>query len=187
MDFSRARIERGHSARVLVRVPDVTLVDRPPSVCTRPACRRCSMGRSPNMGKRVSGRIGPPAIRTYLTRSLRTTRGLGTMLTFKFLWSPTSTDHGRMKQRSRTAIGRNGWRYSIFRVQKTIEKRVYRSSDQFIVLSQAFRQQLHDFYGVPADRIHVIPGAVDTMRFVDTPDRLVVRRRLNLPRIALFY
>lgn len=71
---------------------------------------------------------------------------------------------------------------AIFRMQKSIEQRVYNFSDQFIVLSQAFGQQLHDYYGVPNDRIHVIPGAAEVDKFNDSTDQQAVRHRLGLPQ-----
>jgi glycosyltransferase involved in cell wall biosynthesis len=180
MDFSRAWLERGHSARVLVRVPDVTLsTDLPQYV----------------RGLHVEG--APWAVRRTWENVYREELARQRFDVFNphfayYAWAWDNVDveipmvthfHGPWAYEAKVENSkRPKWMADlIFRVQKTIEKRVYRSSDQFIVLSQAFRQQLHDFYGVPADRIHVIPGAVDTMRFVDTPDRLVVRRRLNLP------
>jgi glycosyltransferase involved in cell wall biosynthesis len=46
-----------------------------------------------------------------------------------------------------------------------IEQRVYRRCDRFIVLSNAFGKILHEHYQIPWDKIHVIPGGVDTRRF----------------------
>lgn len=68
-----------------------------------------------------------------------------------------------------------------FQVQRAIEKRVYRQSDRFIVLSQYFRDELVDHYGVPENRIHIVPGAVDTERFHDAADREALRHQLKLP------
>jgi glycosyltransferase involved in cell wall biosynthesis len=50
-------------------------------------------------------------------------------------------------------------------VKKQIEKAVYRRSSQFIVLSQTFRNILHQEYQVPLEKISVIPGGVDIDRF----------------------
>lgn len=71
-----------------------------------------------------------------------------------------------------------------FHVQKAIEQRVYRSTDRFIVLSRNFADQLQHLYGVDEQRIHIIPGAVETEHFQDTRDRAAVRRCLNLPQEA---
>lgn len=46
-----------------------------------------------------------------------------------------------------------------------IEKLVYRSSNRFIVLSEAFRDLLARRYGVPYERIDIVPGGVDVQRF----------------------
>jgi glycosyltransferase involved in cell wall biosynthesis len=46
-----------------------------------------------------------------------------------------------------------------------VEQRVYRRCDRFIVLSNAFGKILHEHYQIPWDKIHVIPGGVDTRRF----------------------
>ena len=65
--------------------------------------------------------------------------------------------------------------------KKQIEQVVYRRADRFIVLSEAFRDVLHDTYAVPLDRIDIVPGGVNVDHFdVDaSPDE--ARRRLNWP------
>lgn len=68
-----------------------------------------------------------------------------------------------------------------FEMQKAIEQRVYRSTDQFIVMSKAFRGALMEGYGVPSERIHIIPAAVDVERFQPTQDPERVRTELGLP------
>ncbi|QSO45436.1 glycosyltransferase family 4 protein [Alicyclobacillus mengziensis] len=82
----------------------------------------------------------------------------------------SKVEHGGLLQQTRFAI------------QKAIEKRVYRASDQFIVLSHAFKDVLVDNYDVPADRVHVIPGGVDVRRFCPGDDEGRVRQELNLPQ-----
>jgi glycosyltransferase involved in cell wall biosynthesis len=51
------------------------------------------------------------------------------------------------------------------KVKKLLEKSVYKRSQHFIVLSQTFRDVLHQEYQVPLERIQVIPGGVDIDRF----------------------
>lgn len=63
----------------------------------------------------------------------------------------------------------------------SIERTVYRSAARFIVLSNAFAQLAMQDYGVPADRIRVIPGAADLTRFMIPIDRLEARRQLGWP------
>lgn len=66
-------------------------------------------------------------------------------------------------------------------IKARVESSVYRTGDRFIVLSDAFRQVLQDAYGVPGDRIHIVPGGVDAERFhVDASPR-AARERLNWP------
>ena len=71
-----------------------------------------------------------------------------------------------------------------FYLQRHLERRFYRRSDRFIVLSRAFGEILARDYGVPRERIHVIPGAADVERFQAASDRMAVRARLGLPQDA---
>lgn len=49
--------------------------------------------------------------------------------------------------------------------KKLLEQITYRRANESIVLSEKFRQVLHREYGVPLEKIHVIPGGVDVDRF----------------------
>ncbi|MEM9510511.1 MAG: glycosyltransferase family 4 protein [Cyanobacteria bacterium P01_E01_bin.35] len=51
------------------------------------------------------------------------------------------------------------------KIKKRLEESVYQRSQQFIVLSETFRDILHQEYQVPLERINVIPGGVDLERF----------------------
>jgi glycosyltransferase involved in cell wall biosynthesis len=62
-----------------------------------------------------------------------------------------------------------------------IEQRVYQRCDRFIVLSQAFGEILHQHYQVPWNKIHRIPGGVDTQRFQPHLTRQQARQQLNWP------
>ncbi|MFO8231646.1 MAG: glycosyltransferase family 4 protein [Longimonas sp.] len=85
------------------------------------------------------------------------------------------------------------------RLKHALERRVYQRADRFIVLSEAFRTVLVRRYGVDSDRVHVVPGGVDTDRFhaglpraaraalgwpTDRPIVLTVRRLAH--RMGLF-
>ena len=50
-------------------------------------------------------------------------------------------------------------------VKKTLEKITYRRANSLIVLSQAFKDLLHQQYRVPLDKIKIIPGGVDLKQF----------------------
>jgi glycosyltransferase involved in cell wall biosynthesis len=65
------------------------------------------------------------------------------------------------------------------RVKKQIEKAVYRRSSQFIVLSQTFRDVLHQEYQVPLEKIQIIPGGVDIDRFNISLSPTEARQQLN--------
>jgi glycosyltransferase involved in cell wall biosynthesis len=65
--------------------------------------------------------------------------------------------------------------------KRFIERRVYRSADLCIVLSEAFGKILAEDYGVAKDRIRVIPGGVDIERFKPTMTRSAARERLGWP------
>jgi glycosyltransferase involved in cell wall biosynthesis len=66
-------------------------------------------------------------------------------------------------------------------VKRTIESRVYRRADRFIVLSSAFAQILDQQYGVPRERIFIVPGGVDASRYIMNGSRRDARARLQLP------
>ncbi len=50
-------------------------------------------------------------------------------------------------------------------LKKSLEKICYKRAAKFIVLSQSFRDTLHQEYQIPLDRIHIVPGGVDPERF----------------------
>jgi glycosyltransferase involved in cell wall biosynthesis len=72
--------------------------------------------------------------------------------------------------------------------KRWVEQRVYRRCDRFIVLSNAFGKILHEYYQIPWDKIHVIPGGVDTRRFQIDMSREQARQALDwqLDRFILF-
>ena len=67
-------------------------------------------------------------------------------------------------------------------LKKRMEQQVYDRCDRFIVLSKAFGQILHQEYGIPWDKINVIPGGVDTQRFNNTLSRQQARKKLGWPQ-----
>lgn len=62
-----------------------------------------------------------------------------------------------------------------------LERQVYRRCDRFIVLSKAFGTILHETYGVPWHKIHIIPGGVNTTQFQPTLSRDEARALLGWP------
>jgi glycosyltransferase involved in cell wall biosynthesis len=66
-------------------------------------------------------------------------------------------------------------------VKTAVERAVYRRGTAFIVLSSPFGKILEDRFGVPHERIHVIPGGVDARRFAIAETPTVSRARLGWP------
>jgi glycosyltransferase involved in cell wall biosynthesis len=62
-----------------------------------------------------------------------------------------------------------------------IEKTVYRRASQHIVLSEAFRDVLHQQYDVPLETIKIVPGCVDVARFNISGSKRDARERLAVP------
>jgi asparagine synthase (glutamine-hydrolysing) len=70
----------------------------------------------------------------------------------------------------------------IVRVKTAVERAVYRRASAFIVLSRPFGQILERRFGVPPDKIHVIPGGVDVSRFAIRESRAESRTKLGWPQ-----
>lgn len=66
-------------------------------------------------------------------------------------------------------------------IKAWVERMVYKRASRCIVLSDAFGNILHERYGIPRDRIRVIPGGIDLDRFTVTLSRLEARQRLGWP------
>ncbi|MNB67729.1 GDP-mannose-dependent alpha-(1-6)-phosphatidylinositol monomannoside mannosyltransferase [compost metagenome] len=100
-------------------------------------------------------------------------RGIPVVTTFHGPWNEEMKIEGQgIKHQVKTAIA------------KSIERKAYRLSDTFIVLSETFRDILHSLHGIPLHKIMVIPGAANVDRFTPASNRLAVRRMLNLPEGA---
>lgn len=67
------------------------------------------------------------------------------------------------------------------RLKRWMEQQVYQRCDRFIVLSKAFGTILHETYGIPWERIYIIPGGVNTTRFQPDLSREEARVRLGFP------
>lgn len=65
-------------------------------------------------------------------------------------------------------------------LKKQVEQLTYRRSDGFIVLSEYFKDILTEHYGVDDRRIHIVPGAVDHIRFQPPANRDQLRQELNV-------
>jgi glycosyltransferase involved in cell wall biosynthesis len=66
-------------------------------------------------------------------------------------------------------------------LRRRLERSVYLRAARVITLSRAFADLAHSRYGVPADRISVVPGSVDLARFAPSMSRDAARAALGWP------
>lgn len=62
-----------------------------------------------------------------------------------------------------------------------VERRVYSSATRLITLSAAFREILCTQYGVPENRVSVVPGGVDVTHFRPAENRTAARLQMGWP------
>ena len=77
--------------------------------------------------------------------------------------------------------GREGERSLSVLAKRALERLVYRRAARIITLSQAFAELAERHYGVPRDRLRVIPGSVDVERFAVPQSRAQAREALSWP------
>lgn len=65
--------------------------------------------------------------------------------------------------------------------KRFVEQHVYSSAKKLITLSTAFRDLLCADYAIPANRVAVIPGGVDVVRFRPAENRSTARARIGWP------
>ncbi len=66
-------------------------------------------------------------------------------------------------------------------IAQRIERCVYRRADRVITLSVAFRDLVHQRYGVPLESIRVVPGALHLDEYLDAPSREESRNKMGWP------
>ena len=66
--------------------------------------------------------------------------------------------------------------------RRFIERRALFKSDVTVVLSRFTKEKLLHVYGIPDEKIRIIPGGVDLERFYPVTDRKKIRQRLNIPQ-----
>lgn len=74
-------------------------------------------------------------------------------------------------------------------MRKIIERVCLKAAHQIVVLSEFSREQLLRTHRIPASKITLIPGGVDTCRFAPLPpgpERRVIRKELGVPEEASF-
>ncbi|MHB8092093.1 MAG: glycosyltransferase family 4 protein [Syntrophales bacterium] len=82
--------------------------------------------------------------------------------------------------RPRSSLKKIVYSFHLF-LRKWMEKRVLTRSDRIIVLSRYTHAKLMNIYGVPAEKIAIIPGGIDLVRFHPATEKSAVRESLHLP------
>jgi glycosyltransferase involved in cell wall biosynthesis len=85
--------------------------------------------------------------------------------------------HGPWAEESRY----EGQNSAVVMAKRAIERLVYRRADRVITLSHAFAEVAHQRYGVPEDRVCVVPGGVDIGRLAVPESRAEARQALGWP------
>jgi len=65
--------------------------------------------------------------------------------------------------------------------RKWLEKRALKHAAEIMVLSHFTREKLKEVYWIPPDKISIIPGGVDLMRFKPADNKGKIRQGLKLP------
>lgn len=104
----------------------------------------------------------------YARPSLGLVRGRPWVFHFHGPWAMESSAEGapRLATLAKTAL---------------VEKPVYRSAPRLVTLSRFFADILRDSFGVPEERIRVVPGGFDPMAFAANPSMVQAKEILGLP------
>jgi glycogen synthase len=62
-----------------------------------------------------------------------------------------------------------------YHVSTWLERTAYQNADGVVAVSQAMKADVHDLYGVPHDRIRVIPNGIDVEEYRSSPDPSLLR------------
>lgn len=91
--------------------------------------------------------------------------------------------HGPWAQESVAEASRHSLSHAKASLKHQVERAVYRRADACVVLSSAFGRILHESFGVPWEKIHIIKGGggVDCGRFEITETPAECRARLGWP------
>jgi alpha-maltose-1-phosphate synthase len=63
-----------------------------------------------------------------------------------------------------------------YRVSTWLERTAYQNADGVIAVSRAMREDVHQLYGVPLDKIRVIPNGIDVETYRPTPNPAVLAK-----------
>jgi glycosyltransferase involved in cell wall biosynthesis len=72
--------------------------------------------------------------------------------------------------------------------RKWIEKNALKSCAEIVVLSQFTQDKLWEVYQIDHERVSIVPGGIDLVRFTPADDKKKIRRQLSLPddKVILF-
>lgn len=70
------------------------------------------------------------------------------------------------------AMGEN----AVFRGLKRLARRLYHRSVRIVTVGEGYRRGIHDLYGIPLEKISVVPNGIDTSLFKPGPRENEVRR-----------
>jgi glycogen synthase len=65
---------------------------------------------------------------------------------------------------------------SAYKASSWVEKTAYENADGVVAVSEAMREDVHNLYGVPYDKIRVIHNGIDLNQYRPTPDPSVLKR-----------
>ncbi len=68
-----------------------------------------------------------------------------------------------------------------WRLRRAVEKKLLELSDKIVVLSDFTKKKLFHNYDIPDEKIVLIPGGVDLVRFSPATNRTAIRKRLHIP------
>ena len=68
-----------------------------------------------------------------------------------------------------------------WRLRRAIEKNILENSDKIIVLSEFTKKKLRHHHAIGEEKIEIIPGGVDLVRFSPRGNRTSIRKDLNIP------
>lgn len=61
-----------------------------------------------------------------------------------------------------------------YQVSTWLERTAYQNADGVVAVSESMRRDVHELYGVPQDRIRVIPNGIDPEEYHPSPDPLLL-------------
>jgi glycosyltransferase involved in cell wall biosynthesis len=68
-----------------------------------------------------------------------------------------------------------------WRLRRAVEKKLLELSDKIVVLSDFTKDKLSHHYDIPDEKIALIPGGVDLVRFSPATNRTAIRKSLHIP------